>query len=598
MKRTTKYKLMSGILAGTIFFGGFVHGKNTVYASEPIQDKTTSLETTITTEPTDSILETEPETTPIVNETPLTKEEFLNNIDDKLVKKFYTQLYELYDFEAFNSRSAIPQYFQTIYGDKFSCGTIQSAGCGISSLAMVSSYLFDEIITPDLMKVYDSGPSPAAAFEKAIKRLNLNCVIHRGQAAIDNIDKALEEGHPVIGLMGRHSIFTERGHFILFVGKTEDGKYIINDPNLENYYKPSMIDGYTNGFTKEQATKGLNGIYIFDTKKEFIDARDTILSISNSKKSSQIEVSENYIGQTTKETELRSGPSESHPIITNLSLNETIIKLFTNNNGCDLVKSNEYIGYIKSNAITYSKDIKENIPNHIKCNDIVITTSTITLKNAPTSQSETITTIQENEEVEVIALVDNGWLLVKYNGNIGYIEKTYTLSILEQIQKQYPELNITEINPNKVAYLSTKTDIRKGNSIEFDSIGTIDKYETVRILCEYKNWSFVLTNERSIGFISNRYLKELPDKFIELDKSTNKLTYYNNGKKIYTISANGNIKYNGIYPIVDKNIHLTLSDQNGQLFSSATLESKESQYQIQTQIYNDIEEGNKVIIHR
>ena len=104
----------------------------------------------------------------------ISQEEFIETIDNNQIKKFYTRLYELYDFKTFNTRSIIPQYFQTIYGNKFSCGTIQSAGCGISSLAMVSSYLFDETITPDMMTIYDSGPSPATAFEKGIKRLKLN----------------------------------------------------------------------------------------------------------------------------------------------------------------------------------------------------------------------------------------------------------------------------------------------------------------------------------------------------------------------------------------------------------------------------------------
>ena len=83
------------------------------------------------------------------------------------------------------------------------------------------------------------------------------------ECGIEDLDEALDNGHPVIALIGKASIFTDYGHFIVLAGKTPDGKYIVNDPNIENYYQPHLVDGFTNGFTKEQVTRGLNGIYIF-----------------------------------------------------------------------------------------------------------------------------------------------------------------------------------------------------------------------------------------------------------------------------------------------------------------------------------------------
>ena len=209
-----------------------------------------------------------------VEESKITLEDFLNNIQDKSTRNFYERLYEMYDFEQFNARSEIPQYFQTVYTNKFSVGTIRSAGCGISSLAMISSYLFEEEITPPMMLKYDRGPNPAAALEAGIRGLKLNCTTYRGDAAKDNLDEALEAGHPVIANVRKSSIFTEAGHFIVIAGKTEDGKYIVNDPNLENYYNPRMVDGFMNGFTRKEITTGLAGIYIFDTKDEFVDMRN------------------------------------------------------------------------------------------------------------------------------------------------------------------------------------------------------------------------------------------------------------------------------------------------------------------------------------
>ena len=202
-----------------------------------------------------------------------TLEEFLESIENPQIRILYEQLYELYDYEDFAVRSPVPQYFQTVYTDRFSVGTIQSAGCGITSLSMVASYLFDEEITPDEMLIYDQGPNPAAAMEAGIEDLKLNCKTWYGDAAIANLDAALDAGKIVIALHQSGSYFTKSGHFLVMAGKNPDGSYIVNDPNMANYYNPRLVDGFTNGFPREDVIAGLVGIYIFDSKEEFVDRR-------------------------------------------------------------------------------------------------------------------------------------------------------------------------------------------------------------------------------------------------------------------------------------------------------------------------------------
>ena len=592
MKKNTKNRLISSILAGVLFIGG-LSSKPLKASAREIDYSTSSLN--------DSSFYNKPN---FLNKIKQTKEDFLNNIEDNQKRKFYKQLYELYDYDNFNSRSEIPQFFQTIYSNKFSCGTIQSAGCGISSLAMVASYLFDEIITPDMMTVFDSGPSPASALEKGIKRLKLNCEVFRGQAAVDNLDKALDLGHPVIALMGRNSIFTEKGHFIVLAGKNSEGKYIVNDPNLENVYNPKMIEGYTNGFTREEIALGLNGIYIFDTKKDFIDKRDKNILIKNTSKKELIQYDSNrYIGYTTQSETLKSGTSENHKTITNLEINSQITRILSTGNGWDLVKSNNYIGYIKTNNLSYTKEIdkEESSITYYKQNDIVITNQQADLKTSPTNLSETIINIDEKSELEVLATTDSNWLLVRYNGLIGYIAKENTMSLLEKAQQLYPELNLNNLKAMKTIYMISNTELRSGNGIEFPSIYQLERYETTRVLAEYNDWYFVLTNENNFGFIAKSDTKEIKEKEIIIDKSSNKLYYYIDGERAYTIPAN-NIKkiispQNGFYSILGKKRDLILFDQptgwhsifdnsNSKLNSFARI------------IYNDIQIDERVLIHK
>lgn len=203
-----------------------------------------------------------------------TLSEFLSTVDNEQNLKFYQQLYSMYDYESFNNRSDVPQYFQTTYTQPFATGTIRSSGCGITSLAMVASYLTGEEITPDMLTNGYRGDNPASAMHAGIKNLGLKLTTYEGwgiacqelnEDGKTNLDAALEAGKPVIARMNSSSLFTEGGHFIVIAGKTEDGKYIVNDPNIENYYKSYMVDGFTNGFTEEQITRGLCGIYVLET---------------------------------------------------------------------------------------------------------------------------------------------------------------------------------------------------------------------------------------------------------------------------------------------------------------------------------------------
>ena len=191
----------------------------------------------------------------------MTLQEFLDNAPNNQVRKMYRRLFEKYDYNTFYNLSDVPRIFQTVYGNKFSTGTIQSAGCGITSLSMIESYMTGEDITPDMLTGGYMGDNPASAMEKGFKKLGFEVERYQGQAAIDNLDAALEQG-PIIARVGRASKFTDAGHFIVITGKTKDGKYIVNDPNIENYYKSHMIDGFTNGFDLKDVTRGLKGIYI------------------------------------------------------------------------------------------------------------------------------------------------------------------------------------------------------------------------------------------------------------------------------------------------------------------------------------------------
>ena len=194
-----------------------------------------------------------------------TLDAFLSSVTDPQAKEWYTKMFtELgYDYNTFWDTSNIPRDFQSVYSQNFSKGTIRSAGCGITSLSMLSEYLTGEYKSPVELAGSYRGDNPASALEKGLNATGVEWSRSHGTKAMDDLDASLAAGKPVIANVRGSSIFTDNGHFIVIAGKTPDGKYIVNDPNIENYLNPSMVDGFTNGFTRKQIAQGLAHVIVF-----------------------------------------------------------------------------------------------------------------------------------------------------------------------------------------------------------------------------------------------------------------------------------------------------------------------------------------------
>lgn len=168
---------------------------------------------------------------------------------------------------------------------------------------------------------------------------------------------------------------------------------------------------------------------------------------------------------------------------------------------------------------------------HKTYDDIVITISDLNIRMNPNTNAEIIKTLEKNTELEVIAKVNNGWLLVKNNGIIGYVHGDYTISLLESAKEQYPNLNIKNLNVIKLVYsTANKLNIRTDNNINSKIIKELDKYESVRVLEEYEDWYFIMTNEYQFGFIHKNYTEELNGIFVVVDISRQRAYLYNNNE--------------------------------------------------------------------
>jgi hypothetical protein len=178
-----------------------------------------------------------------------------------------------------NAIDFVPLYNQRDYDDvpygKY--GTVSSHGCGIACLAMVYSYMSDEVHLPDELakkfgKFNTKDGSVWALFPESAEKLNLPLLESDSPNGEwydwKKVKAALQNGQPVICLQ-RKGIFTGGGHYIVLTGITEDGKILVNDPNGRNWTKNSTLEkGFDEGFTPKQIRAAGVAYWIYGEKLE------------------------------------------------------------------------------------------------------------------------------------------------------------------------------------------------------------------------------------------------------------------------------------------------------------------------------------------
>jgi len=234
------------------------------------------------------------------------------------------------------------------------------------------------------------------------------------------------------------------------------------------------------------------------------------------------------IVRATTNVNIRSSNSAKSLIIGLLSENDFAYKIFSCDNNWDLVKVGNQIGYVCRDYLEYTNEIYESDYKYYPKTDIVITKSELNFRELPTTEAKKISAFKKNTELELIATLDNEWLLVRNNGIIGYVHGNYVVSLLELANLEYPELNLEKLDIEKNVYTTASyLNIRKGNNTDYESIGKLEKYESARVIGEYEGWYFIMTNEYQFGFINKEYTKDMENNYVIVDKSEQRLYLYN-----------------------------------------------------------------------
>ena len=132
----------------------------------------------------------------------------------------------------------MPLYLQQDYPDApFGDYKLSTHGCGITTLAMVSSYLADDELTPVELAArygYYCGRrgSEIVMFDDTPAEMGF---LPKGRSySWAEMDEALKNGQVVVSVQWA-GYWTRGGHYLAIIGMTEDDRYVVRDSNLLNY---------------------------------------------------------------------------------------------------------------------------------------------------------------------------------------------------------------------------------------------------------------------------------------------------------------------------------------------------------------------------
>ena len=161
----------------------------------------------------------------------------------------------------------MPLYLQQDYPDApFGNYKVKTHGCGITTLAMVASYMVDDELTPVELAaeygyycglrgseicLFDYPPAEQGFFLK------------KRSFSWNEIHEAVANGQVVVSLQWA-GYWTSGGHYIAITEALDDGKYVVRDSNLLNYKRIKGHEG--DRHTRASITPAAQYFWIYEPK--------------------------------------------------------------------------------------------------------------------------------------------------------------------------------------------------------------------------------------------------------------------------------------------------------------------------------------------
>lgn len=173
----------------------------------------------------------------------------------------------LYPDVAHQQYPEIPLYLQQDYPHAmFGFRNVAKGGCGITTLAMISTYLADRTLTPAMVGAMFGAYCTKSGTDGMIFS-NVPSVmgyyLEKQSWNWTEIEQAIRDGKIVVTLQ-YPGYFTSAGHYMALERVTEDGNIVVRDSNIFNY--PKLAGHKVDCFSPDLITAASQVYWIYEPK--------------------------------------------------------------------------------------------------------------------------------------------------------------------------------------------------------------------------------------------------------------------------------------------------------------------------------------------
>lgn len=99
-------------------------------------------------------------------------------------------------------------------------------------------------------------------------------------------------------------------------------------------------------------------------------------------------------------------------------------RILERKDGWTRLRSGDLVGWASDDYLLFGEDA-ESLANEVGNLIVQIETETLCVRKEPNEEAEAVGFIPRDEELEIIEVLDNGWISVDYEGETGYVSEEY-----------------------------------------------------------------------------------------------------------------------------------------------------------------------------
>lgn len=224
------------------------------------------------------------------------------------------------------------------------------------------------------------------------------------------------------------------------------------------------------------------------------------------------------IVRATSNVRVRSEDNTESEKLTTLSPGDILEYVETMPSGWHKVRYKDSFGYICNDyAVIDTEGIhKEVVP-------VVIANDNLNVRNEPSKAGIISYVLKKDEKLQYIDVLNNGWVKVLLNGNVGYVSGDYVTPSMDEMitNKVY---RIVSMNQDTTLYQDKEFSV---------PIGSIPKYEIGFVYNSAENY-YLINSINGEGYIKKSNAKSLGDVAVVVDVSSQVVSLFKNGNYFHT----------------------------------------------------------------